>query len=161
MIDSNALVNELIAEIKKDIELSTNLLGLLHAEKAGLEAKNLALLESIIAQKSAIIAAININQLARDKIQQQLGGSTGFNGLKEILDRLQLKQHPVFKEILKELELLLIKIKNLAEINGKIVAISQAQTARVIDIIYGRENQTYSGNAKVYSTGTSTTLIKA
>ena len=77
------------------------------------------------------------------------------------MKKFNLQQHPSFKEILQELENLLQQIQHLTEINGTIVSISQAQTARIIDILYGRENTSYGENAQIYSTSSSKFLTKA
>jgi len=161
MIDSTILINKLIDKIQNDLELSKKLAILLEEERTALEKRAIEQIEAITEKKANIISALNENQNYRDNIQEQLGGPHGFSGLQYILAKFKLQQHPTFKTILQELEQLLIKIKAMSTINGKIIAISHAQTLQVMDIIYGRENTLYGENAQVYSAGQSKTIVKA
>ena len=161
MVDTTTLINNLIQEIKKDVSSANELLKILQFERIALEQKNIDQIEAITEKKTSIILALNDNQAIRDNIQEQLGGTIGFKGLQYILKKFNLQQHPSFKEILQELENLLQQIQHLTEINGTIVSISQAQTARIIDILYGRENTSYGENAQIYSTSSSKFLTKA
>lgn len=161
MVDITTLINKLIQEIRKDVVLAKELVKILQHERIVLEQKNIEQIETVTEKKARIILALNDNQLVRDSIQEQLGSSIGFKGLQCILKKFNLQKHPGFKETFQELEKLLLQIKNLTEINGTIISISQAQTARIIDILYGRENTSYGENAQIYSTSTSKFLTKA
>lgn len=155
------LLSQLIAEINKDLSLAKKLYAQLKQEKLALEQKNISSLESITTEKITIITALNEHQLLRDNIQLQLGAELGFKGLKQIITKFNLAQHDELKTLLPELEQILQQIKNLTEINGNILAISQNQTNRIIDILYNRENTYYGENAKLRATGSSKFFTKA
>jgi flagellar biosynthesis/type III secretory pathway chaperone len=161
MGDTTILIDKLIQEIKKDITLSNELLEILIQEKVCLEQKNIEQMEAIIEQKNRIVLALNDNQTARDTIQEQLGGPIGFKGLQYILKKFNLQKHPVFKVTLQELEKLLLQIQKLSSINSSIIAVSQTQTTRIIDVLRGRKNTCYGEDAHIYSTNTSNFLTKA
>lgn len=160
MKETTILINELTNEIKNDVNLSREFITLLESERTSLEKKDIEQIEKLAAKKTSLILAFSKNQKSRDDIQQQLGGPIGFQGLRYILEKFKLQQHPTFKIILQDLEKLLIKIQNMSDINSKIIAISHAQTSRIIDILYGRDNQIYGENAKVCSTGVSKSITK-
>lgn len=161
MIDTTTLINELIDKVQHDLELSKKLAILLEEERTALEKRSIEQIEAITKKKADIVSAFNENQKSRDSIQQQLGGSPGLTGLKYVLATFKLQQHATFKPILQELEQLLIKIKTMSTINGKIIAISHTQISRVIDIICGRDNALYGEHAQICSAGQSKTIVKA
>ena len=161
MLSKEELIQNLIHEIRNDIKLGYELIDLLEQEKLTLEQKDINKLEIISKKKAEIISSLTKNQITRDSIQEKLGASIGLKGLQTILKKFVLKNHEIFKHIIDELEQLLSKVKYMMDVNSKIVAISQAQTSRVLDIICGRENTSYSKKTQICSTNTSKTITKA
>ncbi|MDT8428274.1 MAG: flagellar protein FlgN [Pseudomonadales bacterium] len=117
--------------IENDLANTEQLSQLLKNERLQLETRNLEALQSLLQQKTELLASIERNGKACKNLLQQAGFPGTRQGMKEYCQQLGLEDS--FTALQDNLR----KCKELTLINGAIVHRSRINTLKIIDILRG------------------------
>jgi len=143
--------------LEKDLINSSKLENLLRCEREQLEQRNIDALNETLIEKAQLLAGIEANDHARQKILASFGQSTDNGALKEYCAQNGLEA--LYKDLLKSLQ----QCSDLTNVNGAIVHRSKLNNRRLLDIMQGKSAQPglYTSHGDSSTSSNSQAIAKA
>lgn len=121
--------------LEKDLINSTKLENLLRCEREQLEQRNIGALNETLIEKAQLLADIEANDHARQKILASFGESTDNRALRDFCS--QNGMETLYRNLLKSLQ----QCSDLTNINGAIIHRSKLNNRHLLDIMQGKSSQ--------------------
>jgi len=150
-------INSMQQLLEKDLINSTKLENLLRCEREQLEQRNIGALSETLIEKAHLLADIEANDHARQKILASFGEATDNGALRDFCTQNGLAT--LYKDLLKSLQ----QCSDLTNINGVIVHRSKLNNRRLLDIMQGKSSQpgVYTSHGDSSATSNSQAIAKA
>ncbi|HIP53507.1 MAG TPA: flagellar protein FlgN [Chromatiales bacterium] len=148
--------------IDREIACSLQLLEVLQEENAVLKEADTARLEELTVTKQDVLKELDTRVAAHNALLAELGLPPGREGTEKLLDFFVDDPHA--EEKWNELQELAQAYRDLNEINGGIVALSQRHVRQALDILSGNGNvagNTYNKGGETRSLADSQSIGKA
>ncbi len=143
--------------LEKDLINSAKLENLLRCEREQLEQRNIGALNETLIEKAQLLADIEANDHARQKILASFGDSTDNRALRDYCSQNGMES--LYKDLLKSLQ----QCSDLTNINGVIVHRSRLNNRHLLDIMQGKSSQpsVYTSQGDSSSSANSRAIAKA
>ncbi|MEZ5525473.1 MAG: flagellar protein FlgN [Pseudomonadales bacterium] len=153
----------LSSSMSQAIELLDALSTLLIAERTALKERDTLNIQSLLEQKSSLLAELQNNATVRSQLLVDAGYSGDETGMTACLEALPANAAFELKQQWQQLKEKLETCKAANQVNGTIVHRSQAQLDSLLNILRGQsgEQQLYTDAGKSASVGKGHSLAKA
>ena len=150
-------INSMQQLLEKDLINSSKLENLLRCEREQLEQRNIGALSETLIEKAYLLADIEANDHARQKILASFGEATDNGALRDYCSENGLTT--LYKDLLKSIQ----QCSDLTNINGVIVHRSKLNNRRLLDIMQGKNSQpsVYTSHGDSSATSNSQAIAKA
>ncbi len=148
--------------LDREINCSTRLLKVLRRENAALKNADTDTLETIVTEKETLLVELDSRVSAHNAFLDEQGLPPGLEGTEKLLD--YFANDPRAEKKWSELQELAQACRNLNEINGGIVALSQRHVRKALDILSGNNGpagNTYGRCGETHSMSSSQSIGKA
>ena len=153
----------LSSSMTQAIELLESLSTLLMAERTALKERDTINIQSLLEQKTSILAELQNNAAARSQLLADSGFDGDETGMSSYLDSLPMNAATQLKQQWNTLKQRLESCKSANQVNGTIVHRSKTQLDSLLSILRGQsgEQKLYTGSGKSASVNAGHSLAKA
>ena len=158
-----ATITALSSSMTQATELLESLSALLMAERTALKERDTLNIQSLLEQKTSVLAELQNNASTRSQLLAELGFEGDETGMNAWLDSLPVNAATELKQQWQALKEKLESCKSANQINGTIVHRSKAQLDLLLDILRGQsgDQKLYTGDGKSTSVASGHSLAKA